>query len=278
MESFLNNFFTFLKGLFVNSKSYIRFMIFLITLSSLVFVAIYCIDKYLGGNLNIKSNENGVAVITGKGILDKKEMFAIFSLPSSTCWFNTGIVVEPNESIFIKASGTIHTSADKVIESAKVDSEPPFDWNDASGRNFVLTNRYRDPYRCNYFILKSNSQKIGNLLAYLKDPFEDDPSKDYPRPNGGSNKIIDVSKNNKIINNSSQPCTLFLTVNDIVFERTDEAKKAYTGVLEETKNEEERLKYNRNLRNWQDIEDNSAWDIFFKDNLGTFLIQIEKVY
>jgi hypothetical protein len=127
--------------------------------------------------------------------------------------------------------------------------------------------------------LQGGEGTIGNLIACLATP-QNKPSKFNPRPQGC--KIENIGKSGKITNNSDEDCILFISVNDIVFDSNNEelSKIAYIGDLSRVQRSqitgEMRAKYKKCLSNWPSIVADKYWDIFFQDNMGTFLVTVQK--
>src|SRR5262249_1057583 len=121
--------------------------------------------------------------------------------------------------------------------------------------------------------LKVNPQEeMGALLALLVAQGDPAPGAINPRPQG----IASIGKRGKISNTKSVSGRLWWTVNDSVLNNSPESRGAYVGpplvVPIDPKEEDEREK---RVRQWDYIVKNQYWNMWYDDNIGNFLVQIE---
>ena len=227
---------------------------------------------------------------------------AVFLVPASKCWINTGLEINHGDHVTIRASGHVHLAM-KQIEQEKI---PSIFWSEPDGSPFVkLDNIDRSGLLINksYYDDNHNHElRIGNLVGYFlpvgkAKNVNDFPSADNPHPSkyGGVFHIGRGPEN--VLNDTHNTVNLWLCVNELVLEDSPEAEKAYLGdhdvfirnavkqakmddstdlsELPATKLKAEKSWINRRSE-WAKIKNNKAWDLYYYDNIGHYLVTIEK--
>jgi hypothetical protein len=77
-----------------------------------------------------------------------------------------------------------------------------------------------------------------------------------------------------VTNSANQKGRLWLTINDFVLSNNDDSKKKFLMNQESLK-----IRYGRTTEQqmtiWKEIVAKQYWELFFDDNIGNYLIQIE---
>ncbi|GAB4052787.1 hypothetical protein [Spirosoma litoris] len=238
--------------------------------------------KYLWpGELQVEINKSGTIVVRGQGQHGNTEV-AILSLPSTICWHNTGVVLQPKQKAVITATGEINLAINKVVTAADSDFIPLTNWTSPVGESFKVV-RSTAPSRGRLLLHKSHPNlRIGNLLACVVPTDENNkPSKYNPRPEGVY--IFDWAERGEreIVNFHEKEAYIYLTVNDLVLD--EKSQDAYMGEMPKTLprnatpiQKKEFADSRRYLQRWREINSSEYWDLFYKDNIGNFLVQIQK--
>lgn len=242
------------------------------------------------GNIAIKSSsgnqnavKNAVLMVSASGSRDQ-----IYSP-----WVRTGIDVEPNDSIKIEASGSIHTALKKLIVISQTDTYPILDqyqsWYTPDGKH-----KSDDDYDIKREELRLFPQApYGTLIAAIWDKDEGSPVKDNTKKFIGSSKKIKIKNKGELV----------LAVNDILLDpKGRDIKKIkdlyalpingnlayYENQLKDligdninslNKTEKEKAIneiYQQKLNAWDQIERKSRWTVWFDDNVGEFFVSITK--
>lgn len=230
----------------------------------------------------------------------------IFLVPASQCWVNTGLEFKPGDKISFKTSGQVHLAQNLIrqeeiskvswsnpagspfIELMTTKKSSPNNERDKSKRSDFLIIRYPDP--------NTSYPLVGNLVGYLQVVgIDDEPGPTNPHPaSENENRVFHIGAEKIVTNETGHHATLWLTVNDIVLDGSDEAKHAYVGDSTDFVSKElEYPPYNRydslirttsaidkwkmHRSYWDTIINRHKWDIFFNDNIGTYLVFIEKL-
>ena len=135
---------------------------------------------------------------------------------------------------------------------------------------------------------------VGNLIGFLQaDGIDDDLGPVNPRPTGkGENRVFHIGREQSITNETGHSAYLWLSVNDLVLNDSDEARDAYLGtpnayVEQMWKDKPVTLSkkdscqqataiWNKHKSTWDSIKHEKQWDLYFNDNIGTYLVFIEK--
>ncbi len=247
--------------------------------------AILCALLLLSGNkvISIIGNQDSVEVtFSSKGAtivsLRGQPRKALFSLPSGVLWADTGIKVKPGQKIVITASGRVNLALHRLVEAADKDKKPRHGWVGPGGGampNPTRIDEDRAPLKIH------SREEFGVLLAYIRPSGGDTPGKktsvrlenlwpDEARVIGLRNDITFDSKH-------SQDGTLFLTVNEAVLANDQKSQDAYVSTQEKLNEAygEGKITVKTMLERWESIVDNKYWNVWFDDNFGSYLIQVE---
>jgi hypothetical protein len=221
----------------------------------------------------------------------------VFLVPASQCWINTELSIEPGESIKFTTSGKVHLALNlikqeelAVIKWSKPDGspfkKPEKDLGDR--RNFLISQHRNDD---------NPDPLVGNLVGFLQADGIDlpDPGADNPRPIGTSkNKVFHIGHEHTITNETGHKANIWLSVNDIALDSSKAARQAYLGdstvyvrnflasqrLSLMSKTEQKRQAdtiWSSHLKTWERIREAKQWDLYFNDNIGTYLVFIEKI-
>ena len=220
----------------------------------------------------------------------------VFLVPASQCWINTELPIEPGETIKFTTSGKVHLALNlikqeelAIIKWSKPDGSPFKKPTKELGdrRNFLISQQRNDD---------SPDPLVGNLVGFLQADGIDlpDPGPDNPRPIGTSrNKVFHIGHEHTITNETGHKANLWLSVNDIVLDGTVAARQAYLGdsttyvsrffanqpplaISNTTKQKQANAIWADHLATWDSICEAKQWDLYFNDNIGTYLVFIEK--
>lgn len=206
-------------------------------------------------DLKIDFTKGGAAIILN----DNKQVAAQFLLPASEVWVNTGIRLKPNSIIEFTASGKVHLAAHRLMEAAINDTLPLFDWCSPAGVPY-RTKRSLDVLRREFLI--DHKAPMGVIIGHFQKDGTPNPSVHNQRPDS----LFTIYEQTEV-RVPNYPVTLWLTINDVLLDpsRIEEGKAAYCGP--EAKPELE--------KNWDYIVSHDYWDIWYDDNIGTYLIQLK---
>lgn len=206
-------------------------------------------------------NHQGALLIFANDEIKKAQ----FLLPSSQLWVNTGIRVKANQKVKVQASGSVHLAIHKLVQVSEHDLFPPFMWSGPLGLTEVQTGgKYFDRRET----MICSELPLGSILGYLRTTTGTrDPGKLNPRPDG----IINVKPGGHIHGDKEQDSVLWLTVNDMYLGGMDReaARKAYLGSQSTGK------AYRARLRSWKKIKEAEFWDLWYYDNVGQYLINLD---
>jgi hypothetical protein len=199
--------------------------------------------------------------------VDGRDRSAVFLLPASRLWASTGLKVKKGDCLHIRATGRTNLAGHRLIESAIQDTIPPFPWVDADGDTEVPAFQKRllnDIERKSYLIDPNASP--GTLLAYLAIEKQDVPN--FMNPRGiDKGKLRTIGSDWHLKAPDDGTFTLYLSINDTVLSKEDftmykktSSKDNLVGTAEER---------------WENIKKMDYWNIWFDDNLGELLVNIE---
>lgn len=238
-------------------------------------VALVIFLRYVGinGELKAELKDNGGLVFElkkgGLFATDEKKTYATFLLPSNTVWFDTGLELDSNQECKLRISGTAHLAIHTVVEAARNDKLNAIPWTTADGNGFVSIDPFHSQLKAKKKLLLKPGDTIGNVLGFLMPENETNDFPSYFVSNREllTPKIIAVNREKTIPNNLGKKSRLYLSVNDILLnfdpKYIDLSKKAY-GATE-----------SKWAASWKDILDNDYDNLFFDDNIGCLLVQVE---
>jgi hypothetical protein len=226
---------------------------------------------------------------------------AVFMVPASKCWVNTGLEVKNGERISIRASGQIHLAMNQ-IEQEKI---PRIPWSEPNGSPFVILDSID---RSGLLIYKQRSSEkdklmIGNLVGYFL-PVDDAknidvfPSAERPRPTNKYGNVFHIGTElPDKLNDTGKTVHLWLTINDIVLDSSARGKEAYLGnhhtfvanaikqgkmkdSINENELADENIKAEKlwisRQKEWSEIRSQKVWDLYYYDNIGHYLVTVVK--
>ena len=206
-------------------------------------------------DLNVSFSENGATLI-----INSSGSKALFLLPASAAWLNTGIEIENNSSLIFTTSGKVNLGINNLVKSAEANTKPRSIWTDPIGYNVSL--QAKDRMRTN--ILVKPESKLGTVIGFIQKPGDVPPGENNPRPPS----TFEV-QNNKTFTSSSKG-QLWLSVNDFLMSPKERelSKQAFIGesIGRERKERE---------KEFENIENQAYWNLWFDDNIGEYLIQID---
>lgn len=253
-------------------RSLIFFGIFFLFL--IIALVIFLRSVGINGELKAELTDNGGLVFNLKkgGLFATQEnkTFATFLLPSNALWFDTGLLLDPNQECKLRISGTAHLAVHSLVKSAQEDVLNPVPWTTADGDRFVNIGDAPAQLKAKKKLLLKPGDTIGNVLGYLmpEDETNDFPTYFMANREKSTSQIITINQEKTISNNLGKKSRIYLSVNDILlgFEQSYFAtsKKAYVGANE-----------SKWKASWENIVENDYYNVFFDDNIGCLLVQVE---
>ena len=193
--------------------------------------------------------------------------YSTFLLPSNEWWYDTGIDVDVNQQIKLVISGRAHLAIHKLVAAAAANEKCSVAWTGPEGAPWANLNEDEEQLAAKKSLLIYPGDKIGNIIMYLCPPngissFHDDFLKNRKQFTG---KFHEVTNNVTYTNDSGTKARLFLTVNDMVMDFTKEGLPASV------------LAFNRprKIHNVDELSKENFNDIWFEDNIGCFLVNVE---
>ncbi|QJW90516.1 hypothetical protein HNV11_14585 [Spirosoma taeanense] len=235
----------------------------------------------------------------GKGIIfhssdNNNFQQLIFLVPASQCWINTGLAFDPGDEIHFRTSGQVHLAQNQIRQ----EELSTVQWSNPSGSAFVEPPRGGG--RSKFLICTFHDQDdyrplVGNLVGYFQVVgIDEPPGLENPSPSGrGRSLVFHIGSELTTTNETGRRAYLWLSVNDIVLNASQAAREAYIGDSTEFQRDELRYpplggldsavrkasaiaKWNAHKRYWDTITKYHKWDLFFADNIGTYMVFIER--
>lgn len=212
--------------------------------------------------------------------VDGKPDKATRLLAASDLWANTGLILEPKQSVLITASGRVNLAIHRLVKAANDDTRPTHGWYSPDGTT-SSDQIVRTSYRADLRIEPKASD--GVLLAALVAAGKPVPGALMPRPD----QLFVVGSHLTLINESLEPRTIWLVVNDAVLNDSDLAKQAYLSVssLADPKIRARPRGYNRKeqddpeswtpLEHWEHVVAKQYWGLWYDDNIGFYHVQFD---
>lgn len=247
---------SFLSIIVTDSKALFRALFFITTLLTISLGIIYAFFYwYPDDNLEVSFTDSGATIIKKSGETYKAQ----FLLPASSTWTDTGIDIPPRATVNFRASGRVHLAIHKLIQSANNDSLPLFNWLGPRGAPYQSTRQLDKARRS---LLIENKANIGAIIGFFKKSTDIPPGPSNHRPKGKF--IVDLSDGG-FKNDSDEKVRLWLVVNDMYLDPNNiqASKDAYIG------------KDKKKEPMWNYIESKDYWHIWFDDNIGHYLVQVE---
>ncbi|MCE6989804.1 hypothetical protein [Dyadobacter sp. CY323] len=226
------------------------------------------------GELKAELKDNGGLVFEFKKNSlfspDEKTIFSTFLLPSNVVWFDTGLELDSNQECKFRISGTTHLAVHTVVKQAGVDQRNPVPWTTSNGNKFVNIGDSDKQISAKKSLLLKPGETIGNVLGYLAPMDEANDFRSYfvSRREELTPKIFTINHERTIPNDTGKKIRIFLSVNDILL-NFDPAglpvsKTAYLGDGSSSW-----------LQSWNYISSSKYDNLYFDDNIGCFLVQVE---
>lgn len=228
----------------------------------------------------VSVNPEGTTVISVAG----KRKQAVRLISGNQVWINTGVPVKPGQKININASGKINLGIHRLVDGAIHDKQPRLPWIGPEGDPNFGKGKAVDKKRADLRI--SDNAFYGGLLAYVHPVGKcKRPSLENFKPSCGeiwAVKGADHRNTFEYSDTNSVEGELYFTVNETVLQAGSEYENAYVLTLAEaqeaygeTHKPKEIAKIPGDTeKRWKYIKDREYWDVWFDDNVGQFLVQI----
>ncbi|QJD77345.1 hypothetical protein [Spirosoma rhododendri] len=277
----------------------VRALVMLVILLTLAIVLLEYFRRWWKDDFELHFPLGGTAIVLHSSTDSKEFKSAVFIVPASKCWVNTGLEIKNGDRVTIRASGQIHLAMGQI----KPERIPLVPWSEPDGSPFVkLDSIDRSDLLIHKHYDQNHQLLIGNLVGYLLPVGESDndeliPSFKTPHPTKYGGIFHIGSKLDGKLNDTGKTVNLWLSINDIVLEESAKAESAYMGhhdafinnFISQAKGEDSLD--NDELRNvklaaqkswinrqkeWPVVKKNKAWDLYYYDSIGHYLVTIEK--
>lgn len=180
-----------------------------------------------------------------------------YLLSASAPWGSTGFKVKKGEFLQIRASGKVDLAVHRLIEAAISDQRPLHAWVGPDGMSDLnkLLLRKQDVWRQKWLLVPD--KPYGALIVGISPD-------NYP-PSDRHNIWIAGSEWN---GQTPESGVLWFAVNDVLL--TPDSKDAYEIPFE---HKEEGYDV---PRKFDDIAKDQYWNVFFDDNIGSFMVTVKK--
>lgn len=267
-------------GLMAGFDSWQHWLRFTIT----ALLAVTCIALSVIGILQAIDAQRSIRVDSYNGgislSISGKMPTRIYQVHASQIWHNTGVRVEPNESVAVFASGAVNLSVNQLVERVIRDDRPLHPWTGPEGYSHGVI--AADDLE---WLIHPSSPQGALVGALVEDgaPEPGIPSEALPcRHHTPSTKFI--GRESELLNNGSRTATLWLCVNDLAL--SPNAKDTYSKGRNPTQTADghpssttDRRKISsafeaawRLPKDWEHINSQQYWDAWFDDNLGSFQV------
>ncbi len=261
---------SFIESILSSTGRLIRAIIFFLFLASFICLIIMIIISrvFSGGDLSIDMNDQGRIVYKYSHFSKANDKtYSTFLLPSSDWWYDTGIDLDANQQIKMVMSGRVHLAIHKLVKAAAANERCKVAWTGPEGSPFVDLNEDKDELAAKKSLLIYPGDNIGNIVMYLcplnnVTTFREDFLKNRKH---FSSKFHIVTNNQQYVNDSGGKARLFLTVNDMVMDFSAEGLQNSD------------LAFDRPTKphTVDDLKKENFNDIWFQDNIGSFLVNLE---
>jgi hypothetical protein len=192
----------------------------------------------------------------------------ILMLPASTLWLDTGIDIGINRGAHVVCAGQISLSIVRLVEAPTGRDWPTRNlWNGPSGIDPADSEDPLDFARRKLWL--APEAPLGSVVAYVSDK--------NPRLLAHPSGIKPINKGDRVV---PGPGRLWLSVNDWVFEPSEESREAYVSdkkILTDSKYRQEDGKpYTTEYfaARWERFKTAGRREAWYDDNVGEFLVQI----
>lgn len=207
-------------------------------------------------DLQVAFSENGATTIK----INKSESKALFLLPASSTWVNTGISLTEKSIVTFNTSGKINLGVNNLVKAADKNIMPKSVWTGPNGYSVKL--EAKDAGRTK--LLVNPDGELGTIIGYIEKQGDTKPGVSNPRPTN----IFEIHSGSQI--SKKEKGTLWLCINDFLMS-SKELSLSYSGYVGDTKGEERKKRETEFLN----ISQNGYWHLWFDDNIGEYLIQME---
>jgi hypothetical protein len=263
---------TFMEAINQSYSHLLRSLLFFSVL--IVALAFFFQSIVSSADVSAEFNKEGRLIITAKKtnfLSDENRSYTTFLLPSNAVWFDTGLELKPEQECVFKITGRVHLAVQRIVESASSDSKCPIPWTDANGNSWADIGDTDAQLNAKKQLLLKPGDHIGNVVGYYLPEDETNQFQEYFTKNRSelTTKIFDVGNSKTVQNTNDKTVRIYLSVNDVLlgFNSTYIAKSemAYCGSkLDELRNNK-----------WLDIKRSNYDNLYFDDNIGSFLVQVE---
>lgn len=273
----------------IASRHQTRRAVFFFTALGTIALALAVAARFLVLQPLLDSGRATVSFSSGGGLVLSQRGFtrAQVLVPSSSDWIDTGVHVKAGERVNFQAWGHAHLAINHANQSAIEDKPPLFPWVGPGGEKWE-DSRPRDEARRDALLYNNpGNTRIGQIIGAVVPRTKGvKPSIRDARPRPASMFEVGAAASHK----PDISGTIWLVVNDVVL--GPDAEHSYVGP-EVNRNEADSLieRYSafNSLKDidkaiskredreeaWDVVESKAAWDLFYVDNLGTHLVQIE---
>ncbi|WP_457069418.1 hypothetical protein [Hymenobacter sp. UYAg731] len=225
-------------------------------------------------DVSAEFNKDGRLIINAKKssfLSDEDRSYTSFLLPSNAVWFDTGLEIKPEQECVFKITGRVHLAVQRIVESAANDSKCPIPWTDANGNKWEDIGDTDTQLNAKKQLLMKPGDNIGNVVGYYLPVDEANQFQEYFTKNRSSltTNVFDVGSSKTIQNMTDKKVRIYLCVNDVFLGFNSayltKSEMAYCG---DKPNELRSSK-------WIEIKNSSYDNLYFDDNIGSFLVQVE---
>jgi hypothetical protein len=214
-------------------------------------------------DVEIGFNKEGVTIITRGNQVRK----AIVLLPANKPWVNTGLDVVKGQKVTLTASGSVNLAFHRLVDSAQTHERPRIGWLGPEGGQHPYQTPL-DNARSKYLIAP-NPNNYGTVLACVVPDTQPAPGIENPSPEG----TLPIGQGGSFT--AVADGKLWLVVNDIILnEGAQEAYVAEQPVLDMVY-KTSKVTVEQKQREWDRIKQDRYFGLFFDDNIGEFLIQVD---
>lgn len=241
---------------------YMHFVLF-ISISLIFLLLLFCLINKFFFNSNIDKIDIDGNIIYFKS-KDKLIYNCLFT--TSEFWYNPKIKFEKNDEIIIKATGKYYTAIHHLAEYTKSDTGRLFKWIGPEGINKNELKREVDRIRQKMCIKPDIN--YGALLARTHKHNSEEVSESY---------FFD-KETNEIRLKFGYDGYLEFIVNEPILGIDEKSKESYLISREEDSIYEKKRPIQEQIKAWNKIiKEGTIKEIWLDDNIGNFLITIEKI-
>ncbi len=287
-----------LKEILSSNKIALRFISLTSILMMLIVLGIYLVFHLVYSELyntigDIRIESNSLVINTKR---DNKNYLAITTVPSgSNSFIKTGVKLKPNEKAIIKASGLVNLCIERTVSQIHDNGYPHYPPSSPLGNSF-LSGLIKDSLKDNARkqLLLYSGDLIGQLVILLNSDENINAVEIRPKMNMDSTykgKIFSYKEDDEkgkyflLKNTTNKEVEVFLAVNDIMLSNASPelikySKYAFVGTdsinhSTTEPNQSYKIRFNQRRDRFEQVV-RSQKDCFYRDNLGDFLVIIQK--